>query len=158
MVEQNARQALEIADRGYVLVQGENRYTDTGKALLADPEVRRAFLGDGDGRYTQCPCPDCQFRHCPRACLWQPAGLGALGVTMIYSILRFSNFAHGEMMSFGAMITILLTWYLQHLGVGLGPLPTALIALPVGIVATIILALSVDGWCSVITAKHARKA
>lgn len=45
MVEQNARQALEIADHGYVLVQGENRYTDTGKALLADPEVKRAFLG-----------------------------------------------------------------------------------------------------------------
>lgn len=45
MVEQNARQALEIADRGYVLVQGRNRYTDTGAALLADPEVRRSFLG-----------------------------------------------------------------------------------------------------------------
>ncbi len=45
MVEQNARQALEIADKGYVLVQGTNRYTDTGQALLADPEVRRAFLG-----------------------------------------------------------------------------------------------------------------
>jgi branched-chain amino acid transport system ATP-binding protein len=45
MVEQNARQALEIADRGYVLVQGRNRYTDTGEALLADPEVRRTFLG-----------------------------------------------------------------------------------------------------------------
>jgi branched-chain amino acid transport system ATP-binding protein len=45
MVEQNAKQALEIADTGYVLVQGENRYTDTGAALLADPEVRRAFLG-----------------------------------------------------------------------------------------------------------------
>lgn len=45
MVEQNARQALEIADHGFVLVQGENRYTDTGKALLADPEVRRSFLG-----------------------------------------------------------------------------------------------------------------
>ena len=45
MVEQNARQALEIADKGYVLVQGANRYTDTGKALLADPEVRRSFLG-----------------------------------------------------------------------------------------------------------------
>jgi branched-chain amino acid transport system ATP-binding protein len=45
MVEQNARQALEIADKGYVLVQGENRFTDTGKALLADPEVRQAFLG-----------------------------------------------------------------------------------------------------------------
>lgn len=45
MVEQNARQALEIADIGYVLVQGANRYTDTGERLLADPEVRRTFLG-----------------------------------------------------------------------------------------------------------------
>lgn len=45
MVEQNARQALEIADMGYVLVQGANRFTDTGAALLADPEVRRSFLG-----------------------------------------------------------------------------------------------------------------
>ena len=45
MVEQNARQALGIADRGFVLVQGQNRYTDTGAALLADPEVRKAFLG-----------------------------------------------------------------------------------------------------------------
>lgn len=45
MVEQNAKQALNIADKGYVLVQGRNRYTDTGQALLADPEVRRAFLG-----------------------------------------------------------------------------------------------------------------
>ncbi len=45
MVEQNARQALEIADRGFVLVQGRNAYTGTGKELLADPEVRRSFLG-----------------------------------------------------------------------------------------------------------------
>ncbi|HHS82459.1 MAG TPA: ABC transporter ATP-binding protein [Devosia sp.] len=45
MVEQNARQALEIADKGYVLVQGRNRYSDTGAALLADPEVRKSFLG-----------------------------------------------------------------------------------------------------------------
>lgn len=45
MVEQNARQALDIADQGYVLVQGRNRYTDTGAALMADPEVRRTFLG-----------------------------------------------------------------------------------------------------------------
>ncbi|WP_333829164.1 ABC transporter ATP-binding protein [Pararhodobacter sp.] len=45
MVEQNARQALEIADKGYVLVQGTNRFTDTGQALLADPEVRKSFLG-----------------------------------------------------------------------------------------------------------------
>ncbi len=45
MVEQNARQALEIADFGYVMVNGENRYTDTGKSLLADAEVRRTFIG-----------------------------------------------------------------------------------------------------------------
>jgi branched-chain amino acid transport system ATP-binding protein len=45
MVEQNARHALEIADRGFVLVQGGNRFTDTGQNLLADPEVRRSFLG-----------------------------------------------------------------------------------------------------------------
>ncbi|MEM9969209.1 MAG: ABC transporter ATP-binding protein [Pseudomonadota bacterium] len=45
MVEQNARQALEIADKGYVMVQGRNAFTDTGRALLADPEVRKSFLG-----------------------------------------------------------------------------------------------------------------
>lgn len=45
MVEQNARQALAIADRGFVLVTGENRHTDSGRALLANPEVRRSFLG-----------------------------------------------------------------------------------------------------------------
>ena len=45
MVEQNARQALEIADKGYVLVQGENRFTNTDAKLLADPEVRKSFLG-----------------------------------------------------------------------------------------------------------------
>lgn len=45
MVEQNAKQALEIADRAYVLVQGANAHTGTGKELLADPDVRRSFLG-----------------------------------------------------------------------------------------------------------------
>ena len=45
MVEQNARQALNIADRGFVLVTGENRFTDTGEALLANEEVRKSFLG-----------------------------------------------------------------------------------------------------------------
>ena len=45
MVEQNAKQALSIADQGYVLVQGSNRYTDTGAALLENTEVRKAFLG-----------------------------------------------------------------------------------------------------------------
>ena len=45
MVEQNAKQALSIADIGYVLVQGKNRYTDSGTALLKNPDVRKTFLG-----------------------------------------------------------------------------------------------------------------
>ncbi len=45
MVEQNAKQALEIADKGYVLVQGRNAHTGTGKELLADEDVRKSFLG-----------------------------------------------------------------------------------------------------------------
>ncbi|MEO0829846.1 MAG: ABC transporter ATP-binding protein, partial [Pseudomonadota bacterium] len=45
MVEQNARQALNIADKGYVLVQGRNAFTGTGQELLADDDVRRSFLG-----------------------------------------------------------------------------------------------------------------
>ena len=45
MVEQNAKQALNIADRGYVLVTGENKFEGKGKELLSDPEVRRSFLG-----------------------------------------------------------------------------------------------------------------
>ncbi len=45
IVEQNARQALDIADIGYVLVNGENKFTDNGQALLQNPEVQRSFLG-----------------------------------------------------------------------------------------------------------------
>ncbi|MEM1273909.1 MAG: branched-chain amino acid ABC transporter permease [Pseudomonadota bacterium] len=70
--------------------------------------------------------------------------LGALGVTLIYSILRFSNFAHGDTMAFGAMVTILITWVLQALGVSLGPLPTALLALPFGIFITALVLIGTD--------------
>ncbi|MFK7854693.1 MAG: branched-chain amino acid ABC transporter permease [Granulosicoccus sp.] len=59
--------------------------------------------------------------------------LGALGVTLVFGILRFSNFAHGDTMAFGTMVTILFTWWFQSLGINLGPLPTALLALPFGI-------------------------
>ena len=72
--------------------------------------------------------------------------LGALGVTLVFSILRFSNFAHGDLMAFGTMATILVTWWLQSLGVSFGPLPTALLALPFGIAATILLCLVFDKW------------
>jgi branched-chain amino acid transport system permease protein len=70
--------------------------------------------------------------------------LAALGVTLIYAVLRFSNFAHGDLMSFGTMATILITWWLQSIGITGGILPTALIALPFGILATIILCLFID--------------
>ena len=70
--------------------------------------------------------------------------LGALGVTLIYGILRFSNFAHGDTMAFGAMVTILFTWLFQSWGVTLGPLPTALLGIPFGILATAALLLLTD--------------
>ncbi|MHA7851097.1 branched-chain amino acid ABC transporter permease [Roseovarius sp.] len=70
--------------------------------------------------------------------------LGALGVTLIYGILRFSNFAHGDTMAFGTMVTILVTWAMQAAGIGLGPLPTALLALPFGILGCMALVLVTD--------------
>lgn len=70
--------------------------------------------------------------------------LGALGVTMIYGILRFSNFAHGDTMAFGAMVTILVTWWMQSIGITFGPLPTALLALPFGLLGCAALVLFTD--------------
>lgn len=70
--------------------------------------------------------------------------LGALGVTLIFGILRFANFSHGELMSFGTMAVILFTWVLQGQGVTIHPLPTALLALPVGILVAIALSLTTD--------------
>ena len=70
--------------------------------------------------------------------------LGALGVTLIYGILRFSNFAHGDTMAFGAMVTVLFTWWFQSMGISFGPLPTALLALPFGIAITAGLMLATD--------------
>lgn len=70
--------------------------------------------------------------------------IGALGVTLIYGILRFSNFAHGDTMAFGTAFTILGTNALLAVGISFGPLPTALLALPFGIGATILLVLGID--------------
>lgn len=72
--------------------------------------------------------------------------LGAVGVTLVYGVLKFSNFAHGETMAFGTMATILATWWLQSIGVSLAPLPTALLALPAAMVVTIVLCLATDRW------------
>ena len=70
--------------------------------------------------------------------------LGAIFVTLIYGILRFANFATGDMMSFGTMVTILFTWYFQSLGISLGVLPTALLAIPLAIAFMIIYMLTID--------------
>ncbi|MCX7565503.1 branched-chain amino acid ABC transporter permease [Sulfitobacter sp. F26169L] len=70
--------------------------------------------------------------------------LGALGVTLVYGILRFSNFAHGDTMAFGTMLVILVTWWMQSVGISLGPVPTALLALPFGILGCIALVLLTD--------------
>lgn len=70
--------------------------------------------------------------------------LGALGVTLIYGILRFSNFAHGDTMAFGTMVTILVTWWFQSMGINFGVLPTALLALPFGILGTALFVLGTD--------------
>ena len=70
--------------------------------------------------------------------------LGALGITLVYGILRFANFSHGDLMAFGTMATILATWQLQGWGIGLGVLPTAMLALPAGIVAAVLAALAAD--------------
>ena len=70
--------------------------------------------------------------------------LGALGITLVYGILRFANFSHGDLMAFAAMVAILATWQLQSWGVGIGALPTALLALPLGIAAAVAAALAAD--------------
>jgi branched-chain amino acid transport system permease protein len=80
----------------------------------------------------------------PGAAYGAQLALGALGVTLIYGILRFANFAHGELMAFGATMTILFTWLLQGWGVGIDPLPTMLLALPFGILGAMALTLVTD--------------
>ncbi|MFT4013254.1 MAG: branched-chain amino acid ABC transporter permease [Paracoccus sp. (in: a-proteobacteria)] len=80
----------------------------------------------------------------PAASYGAQLALGALGVTLIYGILRFSNFAHGDTMAFGTGLVILVTWGLQALGIGLGPLPTALLSLPLGIALCAAFVLGTD--------------
>ncbi len=80
----------------------------------------------------------------PAASYGAQLALGALGVTLIYGILRFSNFAHGDTMALGTALVIIVTWALQAIGISLGPLPTALLALPFGIALTALFVLGTD--------------
>ena len=70
--------------------------------------------------------------------------LGAIFVTLIYGILRFANFATGDMMSFGTMFAVLLTYYFQSLGINLGIFPTALITIPFATFMMILYMLTID--------------
>ena len=70
--------------------------------------------------------------------------LGAIFVTLIYGILRFANFATGDMMSFGTMFAVLLTYYFQSLGISFGILPTALLTIPFAIFMMILYMLTID--------------
>ena len=70
--------------------------------------------------------------------------LGAIFVTLIYGILRFANFATGDMMSFGTMFVILFTWYFQSVGISLGVFPTALLAIPFAIIFMVGYMLIID--------------
>lgn len=80
----------------------------------------------------------------PAAAYGAQLSLGALGVTLIYGILRFSNFAHGDTMAFGTALCILVTWGLMALGISIYPLPVALLALPVAIILTACLTIGTD--------------
>lgn len=80
----------------------------------------------------------------PAATYGSQLALGALGITLIFAVLRFSNFAHGDTMAFGTAFTILFTWALQAAGISIAPLPTALLALPFAILVTIALVLATD--------------
>jgi branched-chain amino acid transport system permease protein len=84
------------------------------------------------------------FVFIPAASYGAQLALGALGVTLIYGILRFSNFAHGDTMALGTTFVILMTWGLQAMGVSFGPLPTALLVLPFGIALTALVVLGTD--------------
>ena len=153
MVEQNARQALEIADRGYVLVQGKNAYTDTGANLLADKECAKHFWGAKSWIYfspSSCCSKDIVI---PGLVFGSQLALGALGITLIYSILRFATFAHSESMAFSGALMVLC---LQVTGwLGLGSLAGLALGLPFVLVGTVGCCWPLIIWCFGFISRHA---
>lgn len=84
------------------------------------------------------------FLFIPAVSYGSQLALGALGITLVYGVLRFSNIAHGDTMAFGALFSILFTWLFQSMGASISPLPTALLALPFGVAAAALMLLAVD--------------
>ncbi len=70
--------------------------------------------------------------------------LGAVGVTLVFGILRFANFAHGELMGLGCTVTIFITWWFQSMGITNSFFPTALFAMPFAMLITIFIVLAID--------------
>ena len=70
--------------------------------------------------------------------------LATLSLTIVYGVLRFSNFAQADWMSFGTMAAILFTWLFQSIGITAGIFPTALLALPFAIIVTALFCLLID--------------
>ena len=71
-------------------------------------------------------------------------GLAALGVTLVFGVLRFAHVAHGDLMAFGTMVTIVAAEGMRALGLAAGPVPTALVVLPLGILASVLVSLAID--------------
>ena len=84
------------------------------------------------------------FTVIPALAYGSQLALGAIFVTLIYAVLRFANFATGDMMSFGTMFAVILTYYFQSLGFGLGVLPTALLTIPFAVLMMILYMLIID--------------
>ncbi|MHC8509660.1 MAG: ABC transporter permease subunit [Rhodospirillales bacterium] len=80
----------------------------------------------------------------PAAAYGSQLALSALGITLIYSILRFSNFAHGEVMSIGAMAAVIAIWGFEAAGIDIHPVPTAVLALPAAVLAAVLTVLAAD--------------
>jgi energy-coupling factor transporter ATP-binding protein EcfA2 len=103
LVEQNTRAALALADRAYVLVEGRNRYEG------AAADLRRSGPGAAlsrRSRRSRGGCRDMNLQFLADGLLiGAMIGLGAIGVTLTYAILRFANFAHGEFVAWGAYAT-----------------------------------------------------
>ena len=86
----------------------------------------------------------CNYTILPALTYGSQLALGAIFVTLIYGILRFANFATGDMMSFGTMFSVLFTYYFQSIGISFGILPTALLTIPFAVFMMIFYMLTID--------------